>query len=323
MRDSRLATSRGEAVVSPLSGLTGAEVTGVDISQPLSPEDLQTIDEALLRWKVVFFRDQTLDHSSQIVFGRQFGELTYSHPHDDDPPCGFPEIYVVDRRREQFGIRPEEATRIPKYHDSNDWHTDMTFLVNPPNGSILRADVVPPYGGDTMFTNLVAAYNALADPVQRLLESLRAEHFTGARYNLRERSRTFEANVGKTRLVAHHPVVRVHPRTGEKALFVNPGFTDRILDVSPLESRWILEFLFDHISRPEFTVRFKWAPGSVAFWDNRATAHLPPQDLEQVDGSERVFYRVTLVGQVPVGPDGRESELIEGTPFLAAPVLTN
>jgi taurine dioxygenase len=106
-------------------------------------------------------------------------------------------------------------------------------------------------------------------------------------------------------------------------LFVNPGFTDRILDVSPLESRWILEFLFDHISRPEFTVRFKWAPGSVAFWDNRATAHLPPQDLEQVDGSERVFYRVTLVGQVPVGPDGRESELIEGTPFLAAPVLTN
>lgn len=307
--------------VTPLSGHIGAEISGVNIIEPLEPDVVRAIDTALMRWKVIFFRGQKLDHATQIAFGRQFGDLTYAHPHDDSPPDGFPEIYAVDRRREQFGIQPSEARRVPRYHDSNDWHTDVTFAVNPPAGSILRADIVPPYGGDTIFTNLAAAYQGLADPVQRFLDGLRAEHFTGARYNMRERSSAFVEKTQKTRMVAHHPVVRVHPKTGERVLFVSPGFTDRILDVSPFESRWILEFLFDHMARPEFTVRFKWESGSVAFWDNRATAHLPPQDLDHLESPERVFYRVTLVGDIPVGPDGRESELIEGAPFAAASVL--
>jgi len=249
MRDSRLATSRGEAVVSPLSGLTGAEVTGVDISQPSALKTSKPSAKHCCVGRSSSFATRpstTQARSSSAASSVNSPTLT--------PTTTTPLRLPGDLRRGSTTRAIRYPTRRghahTEYHDSNDWHTDMTFLVNPPNGSILRADVVPPYGGDTMFTNLVAAYNALADPVQRLLESLRAEHFTGARYNLRERSKTFEANVGKTRLVAHHPVVRVHPRTGEKALFVNPGFTDRILDVSPLESRWILEFLFDHISRP-------------------------------------------------------------------------
>jgi taurine dioxygenase len=114
--------------------------------------------------------------------------------------------------------------------------------------------------------------------------------------------------------------VRVHPRTGEKALFVNPVFTDHIVGVSPIESRWILSYLFDELTRPEYTVRFRWEPGSVAFWDNRATAHLGPQDLGHLD-VERVLHRVTLIGEVPVGPDGRESDLIDGVPFVSTPVF--
>ena len=321
--ESRAPRAEGGVSVTPLSGHIGAEISGVDISRPLAPEAFAAIDQALLRWKVVFFRDQSLDHAAQIAFGRQFGELTYAHPHDDTPPDGFPEIYTVDPRRfnAQYGIDDEEAKRIRKYSYTNGWHTDVTPAVNPPAGSILRADVVPVYGGDTTFTNLVAAYEALSEPVQRLADSLRAEHFYGAGRSL-FRAGSWSAKFETNRLVAHHPVVRVHPRTGEKALFVNPVFTDHVLDVSPLESRWILDFLFAHLARPEFTVRFKWEPGSVAFWDNRATAHLGPQDIGHLD-LERVLHRVTLIGEIPVGPDGRPSDLIEGVPFRSAPVFTN
>ncbi|HWE55379.1 MAG TPA: TauD/TfdA family dioxygenase [Acidimicrobiales bacterium] len=310
--------------VTPLSGHIGAQIDGIDISRPLSPEALTTIQDSLNRWKVVFFRDQDLDHGAQIAFGRQFGELTYAHPHDDTPPDGYPEIYTVDPRRfnEQYGISDEEARRIRKYSYTNGWHTDVTPAVNPPAGSILRADVVPAFGGDTTFTNLVAAYGSLSDGVKQLLDGLRAEHFYGAGGNRLSKVSTFGNKIEKNRLVAHHPVVRVHPVTGEKGLFVNPVFTDHIVDVSPLESRWILDFLYAHLARNEFTVRFKWEPGSVAFWDNRATAHLGPQDLGHVD-VDRVLHRVTLIGDVPVGPDGFESQLIEGVPFRSAPVFGN
>jgi taurine dioxygenase len=301
------------ATVKPLSGFTGAEIGGVDISRPLSPEDFNTIDEALLKWKVIFFRDQSLDHSSHIAFARQFGKLTDAHPHEA-PLDGFPEIYTLDHKRARFRVPVGESTRIRKYNDSNEWHTDVTVAVNPPAGSILRADVVPPYGGDTHFANMVAAYEALADPVQGLLDHLSAEHFYTTRYSLRERAKGYAASIESNPMVAHHPVVRVHPRTGEKALFVNPLYTDHIIGVSPLESKWILEFLFAHMTRPEFTVRFKWEPGSVAFWDNRSTSHLPPQDLGTLD-PERILHRVTLTGEVPIGTDGRPSELIEGFPF--------
>lgn len=311
-----------EGTVTPLAARIGAEVSGIDISRPLSPAAHRLIDEALLQWKVVFFRDQSLDHAQQIAFGRQFGELTYAHPHDDTPPDGYPEIYTVDPRRfnQQYGINDAEAKRLRKYSYTNGWHTDVTPAVNPPAGSILRADIVPAFGGDTTFTNLVAAYEELSDPVKDLVDQLQAEHFYGAGGSRLSKSGSWFSKIEQNRLVAHHPVVRVHPRTGEKALFVNPVFTDHIIDLPPLESRWILDYLFAHLARPEFTVRFKWEPGSVAFWDNRATAHLGPQDIGHLD-VERVLHRVTLIGEVPVGPNGRPSQLVEGVPFRSAPVF--
>jgi alpha-ketoglutarate-dependent sulfate ester dioxygenase len=309
--------------VSPVAGRIGAQIEGVDISSPLNEETISVIQQALDSWRVVFFRDQHLDHATQIAFGRQFGELTYAHPHDDTPPESYPEIYTVDARRfrQRYGI--DDEPKLRKYSYTSGWHTDVTPAINPPAGSILRADVIPGYGGDTSFTNLVAAYEGLSEPVKQFVDTLRAEHRYGANWSGLPRERSgFTERFEQHSLVSHHPVVRVHPRTGEKALFVNPVFTDHILDVSPIESRLILGYLFDEITRPEYTVRFRWEPGSVAFWDNRATSHLGPQDLGHLN-VERVLHRVTLIGEIPVGPDGRESDLLEGTRFVSKPVFAS
>jgi taurine dioxygenase len=314
-------TTTSEVTVRPAAGRIGAEITGVDISSPLDETTVSVIQQALDTWRVVFFRNQPLDHAAQISFGRQFGDLTYAHPHDDAPPESYPEIYTVDARRfqQRFGI--EDEPKIRKYSYTSGWHTDVTPAINPPAGSILRADVIPSYGGDTSFTNLVAAYEGLSEPVKRFVDTLRAEHRYGANWSGLPRPRGgYSERFEQHALVSHHPVVRVHPRTGEKGLFVNPVFTDHILDVSPVESRLILGYLFDEIARPEYTVRFRWEPGSVAFWDNRATSHLGPQDLGHLN-VERVLHRVTLIGEVPVGPDGRESDLVEGTRFVSQPVF--
>jgi taurine dioxygenase len=321
---SGLSISPSGLTIEPAAGRIGAEISGVDISNPLSPEAIREIERALDIWKVVFFRGQRLDHASQIAFGRQFGELTYAHPHDDTPPENHPEIYTVDPKRFEslIGTNSAERESFRKYSYTSGWHTDVTPAVNPPAGSILRADIVPSYGGDTTFTNLIAAYDGLSQPVKDFIGTLRAEHRYGANWSGLKRSvgKGYGERFDQKALVTHHPVVRVHPRTGEKALFVNPVFTDHIVGVSPIESRWILSYLFDELTRPEYTVRFRWEPGSVAFWDNRATAHLGPQDLGHLD-VERVLHRVTLIGEVPVGPDGRESDLIDGVPFVSTPVF--
>jgi taurine dioxygenase len=313
-----------KVTVHPAAGWIGAEISGADISRPLDDKAKEVVQQALNTWKVVFFRDQHLDHAAQIAFGRQFGELTYAHPHDDAPPEEYPEIYTVDPRRFQQRYGADDEPKIRKYSYTSGWHTDVTPAINPPAGSILRADVIPVYGGDTSFTNLVAAYEGLSEPFKRFVDTLRAEHRYGANWSGLPRPRRSGATdrFEQNSLVSHHPVVRVHPKTGEKALFINPVFTDHILDVSPIESRLILGYLFDEITRPEYTVRFRWEPGSVAFWDNRATSHLGPQDLGHLD-VERVLHRVTLIGEVPVGPDGRESDLIEGTRFVAKPVFAS
>ncbi|MFE2336716.1 TauD/TfdA dioxygenase family protein [Streptomyces coelicoflavus] len=310
--------------VKPAAGRIGAEIEGVDISRPLDAETISAIQAALDEWKVVFFRDQQLDHASQTAFGRQFGELTYGHPHHE-PPAGAPEIYTIQHRRfeKQLGGDDTKKQRSYAYAGNNGWHSDLTPFINPPAGAILRAEVLPEYGGDTQYTNLVAAYEGLSDPFKEFVSTLRAEHRYGANWNGMPRPSVsgFSQRVEQNSLVAHHPVVRVHPKTGEKALFVNPVYTDHIVGVSPIESRLILDYLFDEISRPEYTVRFRWAPGSVIFWDNRATAHIPPRDIDHLDVA-RKLHRVTLVGEVPVGVDGRESELIEGPRLGSEPVFS-
>jgi alpha-ketoglutarate-dependent sulfate ester dioxygenase len=310
--------------VRPLAVNIGAEITGVDLRRAPDEATVAAVRGALDRWRVVFFRDQHIDHAEQIAWARAFGELTYAHPHDDTPPDGYPEIYTVDPRR--FAARgggQQQARRRRQTSYNGGWHTDVTPAVNPPAASILRADVLPDYGGDTTFTSLVAAYEGLSDPLKGFIDGLRAEHIYGANPlqapGLPDTA--YGARIRSNRLVAHHPVVRVHPRTGEKALFVNPVFTDHILDVTADDSRWILEKLFVELTRPQYQVRFRWAPGSVAFWDNQATAHLGPTDIDHLD-VERVLHRVTLIGDVPVGPDGRSSQLVEGIPFRSAPIFS-
>jgi alpha-ketoglutarate-dependent taurine dioxygenase len=311
-----IAPERTGLTVRPVAGHIGADVTGVDLAAPLDGETLATLTAALHRHKVLFFRGQDLDHAAQIRFGRHFGELTYAHPHDDAPPEGHPEIFTVDpeRYRQRYGGEHTVRTRR-KYSYVAGWHTDVTAAVNPPAASILRAEVVPEVGGDTTWTNLVAAYEGLSAPVKAFVDGLRAEHRYGGSDTPRGDG-GYARRVNDNLLVSVHPVVRVHPVTGERALFVNPGFTSHVVDVEPRESRAILDLLYAEITRPEYTVRFRWEPGSVAFWDNRATAHLAPADLDHLD-VRRTLHRVTVIGERPVGPDGFESRIVAGRPFTA------
>ena len=302
--------------VSPLSGWTGALITGVNISAPLAEEELAAIRTALHEWKVVFFRDQSLDHAAQIAFGAQFGDVTPGHPYEgDSAPPGFPQIHTVSPAA--YDHRYGTKYRKKRSPNGPNWHADVTPLINPPSHSILRAEAVPAYGGDTQFVNVAAVYRGLSPSVRTFIEELRAEHRFGATVSADRSSEKIGDLVRSNPLASIHPVVRIHPETREPVLYVNPGFTREIVDLSPRESRHVLDLLFEEINRPEYTVRFKWEPGSVAFWDNRAALHLAPQDFEHVDG-DRILHRITLVGDVPVGPDGRESESLAGEFFGAA-----
>jgi taurine dioxygenase len=303
-------TYKSAVEVKPLAGYTGAQILGVDLGKPLPDEAVATIRAALSKWKVVFFRDQHIGHAEQIAFAARFGEVTYAHPLEDEPIEGFPEILAVDSRRydRRFG---------KVYSFESRWHTDVTAAVNPPAASILRAHVVPPYGGDTQFTNLVAAYQGLSAPLRALVDGLRAEHRFGVRLSV-PKDKPYWRQLQDNPIVSIHPVVRVIPETGERALFVNPGFTSHIIGLTPRESEALLGLLFAQIGTPAYTVRFKWEPGSIAFWDNRVTSHMGPQDLNHLDNEldvDRILYRVTLTGDIPVGVDGVRSESVSGEFF--------
>lgn len=308
-------TETGVEVI-PLSGWTGALIDGVDISAPLSLSDRDVIRAALHKWKVVFFRDQQLDHAAQIAFGAQFGDVTPAHPYEgDSAPAGFPQIHTVSPAA--YDRRYGSEYRHKENWNGPNWHADVTPLINPPAHSILRAEVVPPYGGDTLFTNVAAVYQGLSPLVRGFIDGLRAEHRFGATLAFERSAEKIGELVRGKPLASIHPVVRVHPETHERVVYVNQFFTKEIVDLSLRESRHVLDLLFEQISRPEYSVRFKWEPGSVAFWDNRATLHLAPRDFEHLD-HERVLHRITLVGDIPVGPDGRPSEPLEGQFFGAA-----
>lgn len=295
--------------IRPLSVFTGAEIHGVDLTLPLSAGEIGEIKAALLRWKVVFFRGQHIDHAQHLAFAQAFGRPTSAHPYDANPPEGYPQIRTISSTS-KTGRRGER------------WHTDVTGVVNPPAGSILRAGrQVPAYGGDTVFTNLVAAYEHLSPALRALADTLWARHQFGGYNGDFDNQTVYAQRVQASPLVSEHPVVRVLPETGERALFVNPGFTRRIKDVNEEESRHLLNLFFEEITRPEYTVRFRWEPGSIAFWDNRATAHQGPADFAYLD-VERVLYRITLEGDVPVGVDGRHSNAVLGKPFSAFGVDT-
>jgi taurine dioxygenase len=276
--------SQTDLEVRPLSPTIGAEIRGIDCAAELQDDTVAAIRRIWLEHLVVFFPDQHLDDETQIAFARRFGELTESHP---------VEPQVLERT---------EVHSIESGKDRTDfWHTDITFMNRPAMASLLRSVVVPRAGGDTMWSDTRAAYEALAEPLQRLCDGLAAYHFEPyyAQAVAEGHGNVWEGKKLTRLLPATHPVVRVHPETGRKNLFVNPKFTMRITDMPEAQSDGLLRLLYDHMTRPEFVVRYHWSPGTLAMWDNRATMHFGVFDYE---GDRRVMHRVTLRGDRPLGP---------------------
>lgn len=258
--------------IRPLSRALGAEVTGLDLAAA-SAEQLDVVRAALLQHLVLFFPDQHLDLTAHVALGRSFGELEV-HPHLPCPSDDHPE--VVELKASWGGTADE-------------WHTDVTFLPSPSVMSIMHMVSCPEVGGDTMWANQYLAYEELSAPLRDLLAGLTAYHDAEPH--------------GRRDVATVHPVVRVHPETGRRALMVNPHFTRRIVELSQAESDTLLGFLFPWSTQERFTVRYRWTPGTVAMWDNRCTQHQVVNDFE----GERVIQRVTVLGDTPTGDPPRWS----------------
>lgn len=271
----------------PVNPTIGAEIRGVDLSQPVDAPTYQAIHAALMAHKVIFFRDQDITPEQQVAFGRLFGELTI-HPFVEHLEH-LPEVLVLDNDEDH----PVFATDI--------WHSDETFRVAPPMGSILRCVRIPPAGGDTLWADMCAAYEGLSDKMRSFLSGLEAMHdFKPFRRKfdslpIREKHARL-AEMEEELPNPIHPVVRTHPATGQKALFVNRQFTVAIKGMHEDESRALLEFLFAQTLVPEYQVRFRWQPHSIAFWDNAPTQHYAANDYYPV---RRTMHRVTIKGGRP------------------------
>jgi taurine dioxygenase len=266
--------------VKPSTPRIGAEVSGVSLTN-LSNRQLEEVRSAFLEYQVLFFRDQKFDLETQKKFGRHFGEL---HIHPGAPgPEGHPEIL------------PVYADAKSKYIAGERWHSDVSCDPEPPLGSILHLKIIPPVGGDTVFASMYAAYDALSERMKTYLENLTALHDGEPYY----RGRYEEKGViddGKKYPKAIHPVVRTHPETGKKALYVNPMFTTRMMGMVREEGDAILGYLHAHCAKPDFQVRFRWQENSVAFWDNRAVQHVALWDYFP---NTRSGFRVTIKGDRP------------------------
>jgi len=265
--------------VEKLTPHAGAEVRGVDLAKPIDEQLFKEIHAALVDNGVIFFRDQHLTPDQQKAFGRLFGEL-HIHPAAPSLVEGHPEILVIHA--------DENSKRVA----GELWHSDVSCDLEPPMGSILYMHELPPVGGDTLFASMYAAYEALSEPMKRFLEPLTAmhegEHVYRGRYGVDDRSRTFPK--------AEHPIVRTHPVSGRKALYVNSGFTTRIVQLKRPESDAVLQMLYRHVETPEFHCRFRWQVNSVAFWDNRCMQHHAMWDYYP---QRRHGHRVTIKGDKP------------------------
>ncbi|MDG9924396.1 MULTISPECIES: taurine dioxygenase [unclassified Pseudomonas] len=273
--------------ITPLSPALGAIVGGTDLRQPLADADQRAIEQALLDHQVLFFRAQPIEPRQQAAFAARFGDL---HIHPIYPNISEqPEVLVLD-------------TAVTDVRDNAIWHTDVTFLDTPALGAVLAAKQLPAYGGDTLWASSSAAFEALSQPLQRLLDGLTASHDFTRSFPLERFGNTPEAleryhEVQRKHPPVTHPVVRTHPVTGRKGLFVNEGFTTRINELEPAESDALLRFLFAHSTRPEFSIRWRWQENDVAFWDNRITQHYAVDDYRP---TRRVMHRATILGDRPV-----------------------
>ncbi|KAF0695801.1 Aste57867_13398 [Aphanomyces stellatus] len=284
--------------VYPVTGTIGAEVEGVDLSQPLPPDVVNELRAAFLRHGVLFFRHQHgLSPQAHLDFCRRFGPIQ-RHPIVQGMP-GYPDIIQIVKE-------PGSPTRF-----GEEWHSDHSFMSSPPMGSVLVARELPEYGNDTLFNCMQSAYDGLSNGLQALLGQLRSVHTSRLAFSHSDRQR--QANFNGTAPMQYkagqdntavHPVVTVHPETGKRVLFVNPMFTPCFEGMTVDESKPILDMLFAKAHRPEFQCRFRWSPGSVAFWDNRRLQHLAINDNL---GSRRVMHRITIDGG---GSDQGQSRMI-------------
>ncbi|HKF73105.1 MAG TPA: TauD/TfdA family dioxygenase [Stellaceae bacterium] len=280
-------------IVEPIAGALGAEVRGVDLSEPLRNSVAAELRRAFVEHCVLFFRDQHLTPEQHLAASRLFGPIVRMPyvKHMDE----YPDIIAV--------LKEADERNISTF--GNAWHSDFSFLEEPPMGSLLYAREVPSHGGDTIWASMYAAYDALSDGMKRMLNPLRAMH-SGRPYgtggvpkDLRvSRSIKMERDNPEADREVAQPVVRVHPESGRKALYVNQIYTTQFENMTKDESRPLLDFLYQHCTRPEFTCRFRWEVGSLAIWDNRCTLHYAVNDY---DGSRRLMHRTTVAGERPIG----------------------
>jgi taurine dioxygenase len=268
--------------VKPCTPVIGAEIFGVDLRRPLSDEQWSEIHDAFLRHQAIFFREQEkLTPEEQIAFGRRFGDL---HIHPAAPHLeGYPEVFVI------------HAHKDSKYANGERWHSDVSCDAEPPLGSILQIHVLPPCGGDTLFSSMYAAYDDLSPRMKTFLEGLNAVHESEHFYRGRYADRGVN-DAGKVYPSAVHPVIRTHPETGRRSLFVNRTFTTRIEGLPEDESRAVLQFLYQHAETAWYQTRFTWRQNDVAMWDNRCTQHMAIWDYWP---NERKGHRVTVNGDRP------------------------
>ncbi|SNX58466.1 taurine dioxygenase [Streptomyces sp. TLI_55] len=274
----------------------GAQVSGVDIAKPLDGETVAALRDALNVHKALVFDDVHLDDEGQQAFARHFGDLTTAHP-------------TVPAVAGAANVLPVDSEQGSASH----WHTDVTFVLNPPQASTLRSITLPPYGGETLIANSAAAYRSLPEPLRHLADTLWAEHTNDYDYavpaeDIDEKKAAQRAQFTSIKYRTAHPVVRVHPLTGERGLFIG-GFAQRIVGLSVTESRTLLDLLQSYVVKPEHILRHRWSPNQLVLFDNRITQHYA---VDNYDRQARRLHRVTVAGDIPVGIEGKESYSVEG-----------
>ena len=273
-----------DLTILPMTPTIGAEVEGIDLSRPLDFRTVSALRRALLDWKVLFFRDQDITTEQHLAFARNFGDLEV-HPFAPQKP-GYPEVLAITHDANSRG-------------KENTWHSDVTWRLEPSLGSILRALEIPPVGGDTLFADMYAAYDGLKDEVKAKVEGKVAVHdFVNFRKGMRKRGVSEEEIAAFDRQYpkVEHPVIRTHPETGRKAIYVNAGFTQHIVGMEKAESDALLAHLYAQAAIPEYQCRFRWTKNAIAFWDNRASQHYAASDYFP---AVRRMERVTVVGDRP------------------------
>ena len=275
--------SKNDIIVKPFAPNLGAIITGIDLSNSISDREIRIIKDAFHKFQVLFFQNQSeILPQNHIALGQFFGDL---HIHPAAPKMkNFPEI---------FEINTDKNSKIA--NGAEDFHSDVSCDIEPPLGTMLQLHVLPECGGDTMFANMYLAYEALSKPMQVFLGGLKASHESEHFYKGRYQNKN-EVDMNKEYPSAIHPIIRTHPETGKKAIYVNKFFTTRIEGLADQESKLILDYLFTHIEKTEFQIRYKWNKNDMAFWDNRCTIH---KALWDYFPNERKGRRVTIKGSVP------------------------